>query len=63
MWRSRPGWTDCWWKIRARRERFAVLGVDRFGESGAGGPPPVYEHLGLTAANAVGDRQEFSGHA
>ena len=43
------GVTDFWWKyVRAAG---AVLGVDRFGESAPA--PAVYEHLGLTAANAV----------
>jgi transketolase len=43
------GVTDFWWKyVRAAG---AVLGVDRFGESAPA--PAVYEHFGLTAANAV----------
>ena len=43
------GVTDFWWKyVRAAG---AVLGVDRFGESAPAAA--VYEHLGLTAANAV----------
>jgi transketolase len=43
------GVTDFWWKyVRAGG---AVLGVDRFGESAPA--PAVYEHFGLTAANAV----------
>jgi len=43
------GVTDFWWKyVRAAG---AVLGVDRFGESAPA--PAVFEHLGLTAANAV----------
>jgi transketolase len=43
------GVTDFWWKyVRAEG---AVLGVDRFGESAPA--PAVYEHFGLTAANAV----------
>jgi len=43
------GVTDFWWKyVRAQG---AVLGVDRFGESAPA--PAVYEHFGLTAANAV----------
>lgn len=43
------GVTDFWWKyVRAEG---AVLGVDRFGESAPAAA--VYEHLGLTAANAV----------
>jgi len=43
------GVTDFWWKyVRAEG---AVLGVDRFGESAPGAV--VYEHLGLTAANAA----------
>ncbi|MBV8210032.1 MAG: transketolase [Burkholderiaceae bacterium] len=43
------GVTDFWWKyVRAEG---AVLGVDRFGESAPGAA--VYEHLGLTAANAA----------
>jgi transketolase len=51
------GVTDCWWKyVRASG---AVLGVDRFGESAPG--PAVYEHLGLTAANAVASVKNFLG--
>jgi len=43
------GVTDFWWKyVRASG---AVLGVDRFGESAPA--PAVYQHFGLTAANAV----------
>jgi len=43
------GVTDFWWKyVRAGG---AVLGVDRFGESAPAAA--VYEHFGLTAANAV----------
>jgi transketolase len=43
------GVTDIWWKyVRADG---AVLGVDRFGESAPA--PAVYEHFGLTAANAA----------
>jgi len=43
------GVTDIWWKyVRAGG---AVLGVDRFGESAPA--PAVYEHFGLTAANAA----------
>jgi transketolase len=43
------GVTDFWWKyVRAHG---AVLGVDRFGESAPAAA--VYEHFGLTAANAV----------
>jgi transketolase len=43
------GVTDFWWKyVRATG---AVLGVNRFGESAPA--PAVYEHFGLTAANAV----------
>jgi len=43
------GVTDFWWKyVRANG---AVLGVDRFGESAPA--PAVYEHFGLTAANAA----------
>ncbi len=43
------GVTDFWWKyVRASG---AVLGVDRFGESAPA--QAVYQHLGLTAANAV----------
>jgi len=43
------GVTDFWWKyVRADG---AVLGVDRFGESAPAAA--VYEHLGLTVANAV----------
>jgi transketolase len=43
------GVTDFWWKyVRASG---AVLGVDRFGESAPA--QAVYQHLGLTTANAV----------
>jgi transketolase len=43
------GVTDFWWKyVRADG---AVLGVDRFGESAPA--PALYEHFGLTAANAA----------
>jgi transketolase len=43
------GVTDFWWKyVRASG---AVMGVDRFGESAPA--PAVYQHLGLTTANAV----------
>jgi transketolase len=43
------GVTDFWWKyVRAEG---AVLGVDRFGESAPAAA--VYEHFGLTAANAA----------
>jgi transketolase len=43
------GVTDFWWKYV--RSGGAVLGVDRFGESAPAAA--VYEHFGLTAANAV----------